>query len=262
MDLELKGRKALITGASKGIGFAIAKLLADEGMDIAICARTAADVEKSVAELRAKGVNAIGDSIDVTKADDYTAWIDSAARRLGGLDTFIHNVTASSVTLGQRGWDLAYQTDILGAVRGCEAAMPHLKKSPQAKQGAAAIVMISSIAGVTSKVAPAPGAYAYGTAKAAVIAYGSQLSKDVAKHGIRVNVISPGPIHVEGGLWGKLEQRFPQAYEAAVKNCVIGRLGRPEDVANAVAFLVSARSAFTVGQNLHIDGGYMQHIPF
>ena len=262
MDLELKGRKAIITGASKGIGFVTAKVLADEGMDVALCARTAADVQKAVAELRAKGVNAIGDPIDVTKPDDYTAWINSAAERLGGLDTFIHNVTASASAPGARGWDLAYQTDIMGAVRGCEAALPHLKQSPQAKQGAAAIVMISSIAGVMSKVTPAPGAYAYGTAKAAVIAYGSQLSKDVAKHGIRVNVISPGPIHVEGGQWDKVKQRLPQAYEAAVKNCVIGRLGRPEDIANAVAFLVSPRSAFTVGQNLHIDGGYMQHIPF
>jgi NAD(P)-dependent dehydrogenase (short-subunit alcohol dehydrogenase family) len=262
VDLELKGRKALITGASKGIGFAIAKLFADEGMDVAICARTAANVEKAAAELREKGVNAIGDAIDVTKADEYIAWIDSAARRLGGLDTFIHNVTASASTPGLRGWDLAYQTDIMGAVRGCEAAMPHLKQSPHAKQGAAAIVMISSVAGITSKATPAPGAYAYGTAKAAVISYGAQLSKDVAKHGIRVNIISPGPIHVEGGPWDKVKQRLPQAYEAAVKNCVIGRLGRPEDIANAVAFLVSPRSAFTVGQNLHIDGGYMQHVPF
>ena len=95
-----------------------------------------------------------------------------------------------------------------------------------------------------------------------MISYGAQLSKDVAKHGIRVNVISPGPILVEGGQWDKVRQRFPQAYEAAVKTCVIGRLGTPEDIANAVAFFASPRSAFTVGQNLHIDGGYMQHVPF
>jgi 3-oxoacyl-[acyl-carrier protein] reductase len=262
MDLELKGRKAIITGATKGIGFAITRLFSDEGMDVAICARTATDVEKAVAELRATGVNAIGDPVDITKADDYAAWINSAAQRLGGLDTFIHNVTASASTPGLRGWDLAYQTDIMGAVRGCEAVLPHLKQCPQAKQGAAAIVMIASIAGIMSKVTPAPGAYAYGTAKAAVISYGAQLSKDVAKHGIRVNVVSPGPIHVDGGPWDKVRQRLPQAYEAAVRNCVIGRLGKPEDVANTVAFLVSPRSAFTVGQNLHVDGGYMQHVPF
>jgi 3-oxoacyl-[acyl-carrier protein] reductase len=150
----------------------------------------------------------------------------------------------------------------MGAVRGCEAALPHLKKSPPAKQGAAAIVMISSVAGVTSKAPLAPGAYAYGAAKAAVISYGAQLSKSVAKHGVRVNVISPGPILVEGGQWDKLRQRMPQVYAAAVETCVIGRLGAPEDIANAVAFFASPRSAFTVGQNLHIDGGYMQHVPF
>jgi 3-oxoacyl-[acyl-carrier protein] reductase len=262
MDLELKGRKAIITGASKGIGFATAKLLADEGVDVAICARTAADVEKAVAELKAKGVNAIGDAVDVTNAEAYAAWVESAASRLGGLDIFVHNVTASPSTPGMRGWDLAYQTDIMGAVRGVEAALPHLKASPAAKARNAAIVMISSISGVMSKVIPTPGAYAYGTAKAAVIAYGAQLSKDVAKHGIRVNIISPGPIYFAGGPWDRVKARMPQVYDAAIETCVIGRLGAPEDIANTVAFFCSPRSGFTVGQNLHIDGGYMQHVPF
>jgi 3-oxoacyl-[acyl-carrier protein] reductase len=262
MDLELKGRKAIITGASKGIGFATAKLLADEGVDVAICARTAADVEKAVGELKAKGVNAIGDAVDVTNADAYASWIDSAARRLGGLDIFVHNVTASPSTPGMRGWQLAYETDIMGAVRGVEAALPHLKQSPAAQARNAAIVMISSISGVMSKVIPAPGAYAYGTAKAAIISYGAQVSKDLAKLGIRVNIISPGPIYFEGGPWDRIKQRMPQAHTAALETCVIGRLGAPEDIANAVAFLASPRSGFTVGQNLHIDGGYMQHVPF
>jgi 3-oxoacyl-[acyl-carrier protein] reductase len=262
MDLELKGRKAIITGASKGIGFATAKLFADEGVDVAICARTTADVEKAVAELKAKGINAFGDSIDVTNADQYMAWVDGAARRLGGLDIFVHNVTASPSTPGMRGWELAYETDIMGAVRGVEAALPHMKQSAAAKARNAAIVMISSISGVMSKVIPTPGAYAYGTAKAALISYGAQLSKDVAKHGIRVNIISPGPIYFEGGPWDRVKARMPQAYQAAIETCVIGRLGAPEDIANTVAFLASPRSGFTVGQNIHIDGGYMQHVPF
>jgi len=122
--------------------------------------------------------------------------------------------------------------------------------------------MISSISGIMSKVIPTPGAYAYGTAKAAVISYGAQLSKDVAKHGIRVNIISPGPIYFEGGPWDRVKARMPQAYDAAIQTCVIGRLGAPDDIANAVAFFASPRSGFTVGQNLHIDGGYMQHVPF
>lgn len=259
MDLQLKGLKALITGANKGIGLAIAQLFAEEGVHVGICARNAEVVRKAVEQVKSRSpeVNVIGDSVDVTHADDYAAWINSAAERLGGLDIFVHNVTASPSTPGMRGWDLAYQTDILGAVRGVEAALPHLKRSKNA-----AIVMIASISGVMSKVLPAPGAYAYGAAKAAVISYAAQISKDLAKQGIRVNTVSPGPIYFENGPWDRIKTRLPQAFAAAEQACVIGRLGRPEDIANAVAFLASPRSAFTVGQNLHVDGGFMQHVAF
>lgn len=259
MDLQLRGLKALITGANKGIGLAIAQVLADEGVDVGICARNGEVVRKAVEQVKARSpeVNVIGDSVDVTNAEQYVGWIDSAAERLGGLDIFVHNVTASPSTPGMRGWDLAYNTDILGAVRGVDAALPHLKKSKSA-----AIVMIASISGVMSKVLPAPGAYAYGAAKAAVISYAGQISKDLAKHGIRVNTISPGPIYFENGPWDRVKARLPQAFAAAEQACVIGRLGRPEDIADAVAFLASPRSGFTVGQNLHIDGGFMQHVPF
>ena len=257
MDLQLRGRKAIVTGASKGIGLCIAQTLAGEGVDVAICARTAADVEKAAAGLRAKGVKAFGDAVDVTDSKAYIAWLESAVERLGGLDIFVHNVTASPSTPGIPGWDLAYQTDILGAVHGVDTLAKHLRKSP-----AAAIVLIASISGVMSKVLPAPGAYAYGASKAAVIAYGAQVSKDLAKEGIRVNMVSPGPIFFEGGPWDRIKARAPKMLESAKESCVIGRLGEPQDIANAVAFLASPVSSFTVGQNLHVDGGFMQHVAF
>lgn len=257
MDLRLKGRKAIITGASKGIGRCIAQTLAAEGADVAICARTGADVEKAVKELRATGVNAIGDAVDVIDGDAYVAWLDSAAQRLGGLDIFVHNVTASPSTPGLPGWDLAYKTDILAAVRGVETVTKYLRKSP-----GAAIIFIASISGVMSKVLPAPGAYAYGASKAALISYGAQISKDLAKEGIRVNMVSPGPIYFAGGPWDRVKARAPQMFSAAQEACVVGRLGEPQDIANAVAFLASPVSGFTVGQNLHVDGGYMQHVAF
>jgi 3-oxoacyl-[acyl-carrier protein] reductase len=257
MDLQLKGRKAIVTGASKGIGLRIAQTLAGEGVDVAICARTAADVEKAAAGLRSQGVQAFGDAVNVADAGAYTAWLESAVERLGDLDIFVHNVTASPATPGLAGWDLAYRTDILGAVNGVDTLTKHLRKST-----AAAIVFISSISGVMSKVLPAPGAYAYGASKAALISYGAQISKDLAKVGIRVNMVSPGPIFFEGGPWDRVKARAPQMLDAAKEACVIGRLGEPQDIANAVVFFASPVSGFTVGQNLHVDGGYMQHVAF
>jgi len=257
MDLELKGRKAIVTGATHGIGLAIAQQLADEGVDVAICARTAANVERTVAELKRKGVKAIGDAIDVTHRDAYVGWISSAADRLGGLDIFVSNTTGTPGIAGERGWEAGFQADIMAAVRGCETALPYLKRS---KSGA--IVFIASISGVMSKALRAPGILAYGSCKAALIAYGAQLSKEVAKDGVRVNMVSPGPIYFENGPWDFIKQRAPAAYEDALQHCVIGRLGKPEDIATAVAFLASPKSGFTVGQNLQVDGGYMEHIAF
>jgi NAD(P)-dependent dehydrogenase (short-subunit alcohol dehydrogenase family) len=257
VDLQLKGRKAIVTGATRGIGLRIAQTLAGEGVDLGICARTPADVQRTVAELQGRGVRALGDVVDVAQGEEYVAWLRSASERLGGLDIFVHNVTGTPTVPGQKGWDLGYQTDILGAVRAVEALTPYLRKSDSA-----AIVFIASISGLISKVIPAPGAHAYGACKAALIAYGSMVSKELAKEKIRVNMVSPGPIYFQGGPWDHIQQRAPQLYAAAREACVIGRLGDPQDIADAVAFLASPRSGFTIGQNLHVDGGYMQHVPF
>lgn len=256
MDLELKGRKAIVTGATQGIGLRIARQFAEEGVDVAICARTAANVERTVAELRKLGVNAIGDAVDVTQRDKYISWIDSVAQRFGGLDIFVSNTTGTPGHAGEKGWQLGFETDILAAVRGCETALPYLKKSR------GAIILIASISGVMSKPLKGPGILAYGSCKAALIAYGAQLSKLVAPDGVRVNMVSPGPIYFEGGPWDRIKQNAPAAYEDALQHCVIGRLGKPEDVAAAVAFLASPKAGFIVGQNLHVDGGYMEHIAF
>lgn len=257
MDLKLKGLKAIVTGATQGIGLKIAQTFASEGVDLAICARTPAGVEKAVADLNARGVRAIGDPVDVAKAEEYVAWLKSASDRLGGLDIFVHNVTGTPTVPGLKGWDLGYRTDILGAVLGVETLTPYLRKS-----GSGAIIFITSISGLISKAIPAPGAHAYGACKAALIAYGAMVSKELAKEKIRLNMVSPGPIYFEGGPWDKIQRHAPQVYAMAQEQCVIGRLGDPQDVADAVAFFASPRSGFTVGQNLHVDGGFMQHVAF
>lgn len=257
MDLKIKGKKAIVTGASRGIGLRIARQLAEEGVDVAICARNQAGVDEVVNELKQKGVNAIGDSVDITDKESYVEWIDSAAKRLGGLDIFVSNVSAGPLTAGEEGWKMEVATDIFGTVHGCETAIPHLRKSE-----VGSIVLIASISGLMSKQLKAPGILAYGSCKAALIAYGSQISKQLAPEGIRVNMVSPGPIFFKNGPWDHIKQNTPQVYDEVLEECVIGRLGTPEEVANSVVFLASPLSGNTVGQNLHVDGGYMMHIAF
>ena len=257
MDLKLKGKKALVTGGSRGIGLRIARQLADEGVDVGICARGKDGVDKAVKELAGKGVNVIGSAVDIMDGDALAGWIDDSARQLGGLDIYFSNVSAGPSVGGMEGWQYCIDADIWGAVRGCEAAIPHLKRSKSP-----AIILITTISGVMSKPLGAPGILAYGSCKAAVIAYGAQLSKVLAPEGIRVNMVAPGPIYFEGGPWDNIKQHAPHVYEAALKECVIGRLGTPEEVAAAAVFLASPLSGFTTGQNLHVDGGYMNHIAF
>lgn len=257
MDLKLKDKKAIVTGATRGIGLRIARQLADEGVHLGICSRTASAVAETVSELQEKGVDVVGDAVDVADADGYPAWIASAADRLGGLDIFVSNVSAGPTEAGEKGWHNLFEADILGAVRGCEAALPYLRKSD-----AGSIVLIASISGVMAKALKAPGIHAYGSCKAALIAYGAQISKELAKENIRVNMVSPGAIYFEGGPWDFIKQKAPAVYQAAVDETAMGRLGTPEEVASTVAFLASPVSSFTTSQNLHVDGGYMQHVAF
>lgn len=258
MDLMLKGKKALVTGATKGIGLRIARQLADEGMDLAICSRTEAAVletAKSIADQYE--VKVVGTALNVRDRDELTDWINNSAKELGGIDLYVSNVTGGPDVPGEEGWQGCLEGDVMGTVRACDTAMPYLKESD-----CGSIVMIASISGVMAKALPIAGIYGYGSAKAAMIAYAAQLSKDVAKDGVRVNCVSPGPIFFEGGAWDIIKENVPELYQDAMNQCVIGRLGKPEEIAAAVAFLASPVSGFTTSQNLHVDGGYMQHIAF
>ena len=139
MDLQLKGKNALVTGSTRGIGLRIARQFAGEGANLGICARTRADVDRTIAELKQKGVNVVGDAVDITNRESYTGWIRSCAEQLGGIDAFVSNVSAGPREGGETGWRNMFEADMLGAVRGCETALPWLRKSK-----AGAIVLISS----------------------------------------------------------------------------------------------------------------------
>ncbi len=245
MDLNLKGKNAAIAGATRGIGRAIAELLASEGCNVAICARDGAAVEATVDALNAIGGSAIGASVDATDGVSQAAWIDRSAETFGGLDIFIANVSALNQGTDEAAWQQSFDVDMMATFHGAEAAIPHLKTSD-----AGSLVFISSIAALHTPGGPKP----YGAMKAAVINYAKGLARSLAPEGVRVNAVSPGNIYFEEGVWGKTERNNPEFFAKQVAANPMGRMGTPQEVAQAAVFLASPAASFVSGANLLVDG--------
>jgi len=253
MDLGLKGKKAIVTGGTRGIGRAIANLLVEEGCDIGICARTPAQVEEAVAAFKAKGVKAFGAAVDVADGAQLTHFVKSTAEALGGLNIFISNVSALGVGNDEPSWQKGFEIDVLGAVRGCETAVPFLERA-----GGGAIVVVGS----TAAVEVVGLRRAYSGVKAAILPYIKSLARDLASQNVRANVVSPGSIYFKGGVWNVMEQNIPDRYHQTLARNPMGRMGTPEEVANAVVFLASPRASFITGTNLICDGCLTQRVQF
>ena len=245
MDLGLKGLKALVTGGTKGIGAAIALTLAREGVDVAICARHADEVTKSVAALSALGVNAYGAAADVGDAAALKAWVEASRAALGGIDIVVANVSALAIPNTEENWERGFQVDLMGTVRLVEAAMPSLEKSAHA-----AIVAISSVSSREIDFASGP----YGAFKAAIVHYTQGLAYHLAGKRIRANTVSPGNTYFEGGVWNQIEHGNPQFFKEALALNPTGRMGTPQEMANAAVFLASPAASFITGTNLVVDG--------
>lgn len=252
MDLGLKGKRAIVSGGTRGIGAAIVDELVREGAQVAFCARRPDEVEARVSALKSDGHSVSGAAIDVRDPASYIQWLEAAVGHMGGVDIFVPNVSGGAGQ-GEEGWRAAFEVDILATVRGCESLMAQL-----AAGNDGAIVVIASIAGLESMGAPGP----YNTAKAALIAYASQLGDLAAPHNVRVNTVSPGPIHVEDGFWGNVKTAQPEAYDATVARHPMGRLGTPEEVARCVAFLASPAASWVTRTNLIVDGGFTRRIQY
>lgn len=251
MDLGLTGKRALVTGATKGIGRRIADRLAREGAAVAICARDQAAVDAAVHALGAHGTTVWGRACDVADGDEYLSWIEGAIGALGGIDIFVPNVTAGTRPDPVAQWRANFEVDVLGTVRGCEAVLAKMTEG-------GAIVAIGTTAAVETFMAPT----AYNAMKAALITYTKQLSQAVGSKGIRVNLVSPGPIEFEGGAWDRIKANMPELYEKMKALEPSGRMGRPEEVADAVAFLASERASWITGVNLIVDGGFTKRVAF
>jgi 3-oxoacyl-[acyl-carrier protein] reductase len=249
MDLGLKGLKAVVTGGTKGIGRAIAHTLAAEGAHVAICARNADEVAATVAafteEFGPAGVRISGAVVDVADGPALAAWVDQSAAALGGLDIVVANVSALAIAADEAAWQRGFEVDMMGTVRLVNAAMPHLEAS-----AAAAIVTISSVSGREIDFASGP----YGAFKAAIVHYTQGLAYHLAGKKIRANTVSPGNTYFPGGVWTQIEQGNPEFFKMALGMNPTGRMGTPQEMANAAVFLASPAASFITGTNLVVDG--------
>lgn len=253
MDLKLKGRKAILAGASKGLGRYAAELLAEEGVDIAFCARDQASIDETAKSLSAKGGKVHSASVDLSDPGAYRGWVDDAAAALGGCDIFISFASAGGPPASEESWKNAFEIDVMGTWRGIDAAIPHLGKSD-----AGAIVVI----GTNVSIEPAFGPQPYAAMKAAITHHAGALAQRLAPQGIRVNTVSPGPIFINEGSWDKIKQGRREVYDATLAKVPAGRLGDPEEVAAAIAFLASPIARFISGTNIVIDGAMTKRIQF
>ena len=253
MDLGLKGKKAIVTGGTRGIGRAVATLLAAEGCDVAICARNSEAVEETVKTLARAGVRATGGAVDVADLPALRAWIGQATEALGGLDIFVANVSALAQGMDEASWRKGFEIDVMGTVFGVEAALPLLEGSE-----AASIVVIGSTA-MAEIYGPNRS---YAAVKATLIPYVKGLARNLAAKNIRANIVSPGNVFFPGGVWDITRERNPEMFNSMLARNPTGRMGTPEEVANAVVFLASPRASFITGTNLIIDGALTQRVQF
>jgi 3-oxoacyl-[acyl-carrier protein] reductase len=244
VDLELRGKRAAVIGGSRGIGREIALLLADQGADVAVCARGLKDLEQVRDDLLARSVVVTAHQADAGIQGEVTTFLAKARKAFGSIDILVNNAS------GRRHDKAVSKTTEIGldfsaAVEACDCVSPWM-----AARGGGAIINIASVAGLAAGW-PAD----YSCTKAALISYTKGLAHRLGPRGIRVNAIAPGPVVFEGGSWDTVARANPDKYDRYVRAVPLGRLGSCADVANLVVFLASSKASWITGQCLVIDGG-------
>ena len=245
MDLGLRGKSAVVTGASRGIGRAIALRLAEEGAGVAICARGEPALRETEAELRTRSVPVYAAVCDVGDPEALDGFLDAARARLGRVDILVNNPSGIGFADDEGTWQSTLNVDLMAAVRASWKVTPWMGGA-----GGGAIVHISSIAGLEATGFPP----AYGAAKAALVSHAKSLALALAPQKIRVNTVAPGSIEFAGGLWAQAKQNNPDLYNTVLATIPWGRMGTAEEVADVVAFLASDRASWITGACVAVDG--------
>ena len=250
MDLGLQGRVALITGASRGLGRAIAERLVDEGVAVALCARGKETLEAAGEALRERGGHVMVHCADVSDVQQMHAFVHKAAADLGPPSLLVANAGGTSggrfLEATDADWQQTLDVNLLHTVRLIREALPFLQG-----QGGGSIVAVSSISGLR------PGSRVqYAAAKAGTNALVQGLAWELAPYDVRINAVLPGSMYFQGGNWADLEQKNPALYKTFVQDeFPFARLGRPEELAAVVAFLLSGQASWVHGALIPVDGG-------
>lgn len=244
MQLGLKGKNAVVTGGSKGIGRSIALALAAEGVNVAICARSEGPLDDTLKEIEAHGVKGYREACDVGDKASLDNFLDNARRELGSVDILVSNVSALGAGNDLKAWEANVTLDLMSTVHAVDKVLPWMKEA-----GSGNIIILSSISGIEVGTTQP-----YAATKAALISYAKSLAVDHGPDGIRVNSIAPGSIKFPGGVWDKAEKAGSPRYQSTLARIPWGRFGKPEEVANVAVFLASDAASWVTGACIPVDG--------